>query len=72
VLVDRSSPWGNPHRAVPGRVTKQQAVDAFLPYAEDLAAEDPGWLLPLRGADLVCHCLRPPCHAHHLLRLANG
>lgn len=77
VLVDRSSPWGNPFQI--GRDgNRDEVCDLFETYAVDRLAREPEWLDKLRGRDLVCRCRddRYPrgskrCHAETLLRLAN-
>lgn len=70
-IVSRPSRWGNPYEAEEG-YTAAEAVRLFEPYALQRLVEDPTWLEPLRGYDLLCYC-RPgePCHADVLLRLAN-
>ena len=53
-------------------MTVEIAVAIYRQYAEKKAEEDPYWLKPLRGRDLVCWCsLDAPCHADALLELAN-
>lgn len=49
------------------------ARDMFAQYAKHRLAEEPDWLEPLRGKDLVCFCKEgEACHADVLLALANG
>ena len=71
-IVDRTSRWGNPFRAKDS-YTAEDAVALFEAYALQKLEEDPTWLEPLRGYDLLCYC-KPgdPCHADVLLRLANA
>ena len=69
VVVDRSSPWGNPF--VIGR--DGDRAEVIEQYRQ--------WLFknPLRDAEvrylygkyLVCHCAPEPCHADVLLRYVN-
>jgi len=76
-LVTRSTRWGNPYRLRQhgGQFSRREAVAHF---AADLAAgrlrvsvEDVR--RELAGFDLVCECDRDePCHADHLLRVANS
>lgn len=87
VVVDRSSPWGNPfvvgrdgnaaecvylYRALLGGLV---CLTAKAPIAAQDAARQHAakHLLDLRGRDLACWC-RPgaPCHADVLLELANA
>lgn len=87
VYVGRPSRWGNPWKAgelgprVSGSAAgdrewyldRELAVRAFarLTVPERLA-QNPAWLEPLRGRDLVCWCLLSVlCHADVLLQLAN-
>ncbi len=73
IYVGRPTRWGNPF-VVAGEI--------FREYAMKRMAEDPEWLAPLRGHDLVCWCPlvdregRPywkgRCHADVLLELANA
>jgi hypothetical protein len=70
--------WGNPfsharRTTAPYHVaTREEAIRRhaeWLPTQPHLMAA----LHELRGEDLRCHCNQPgPCHAHTLLRLANG
>ena len=69
VVVDRSSPWGNPF--VVGR--DGDRAEVIEKYRQ--------WLFvnPLRDAEvrylhnryLICHCAPEPCHADVLLRYVN-
>lgn len=70
VYVGRPSPWGNPF-SMHEESGRDAACDRFEAYATKRHAEDPTWLAPLRGKDLVCWCAPRRCHADTLLRLAN-
>jgi hypothetical protein len=77
VVVDRSTPWGNPYIVQLGESTRASICAQFETYATERHAREPQWLAPLVGKDLVCHCRSPngpkrQCHAQTLLRLANG
>lgn len=49
-----------------------RCIDMFVAYARGRLEGGSGWLEPLRGKNLACWCaLGAPCHADHLLRLAN-
>ena len=70
VLVDRSTPYGNPFY-IGQHGTREQVCDLFDTYAAERDEREPAWLAPLRGRDLLCHCEPQRCHARTLLRLAN-
>lgn len=70
VYVGRPSPWGNPF-ALQNERDRARVVSCFEEYATRRHAEDPSWLRPLKGRDLVCYCVPKACHADILLRLAN-
>ena len=77
VYVGHPSPWENPF-PMENEAARDRACDAFEFYAAMRLAQEPDWLDPLRGRDLVCWCQSPGdrrprrCHAETLLRLANG
>ena len=71
-IVSRPSHWGNKYTAKEG-YTAAEAVALFEADALQRLEDDPTWLEPLRGYDLLCYCrLGEPCHADVLLRLANS
>ena len=62
--------WGNPF--VIGKDGDRDTVcDKFDAYAVGRVSQEPNWLEPLRGKDLVCFCAASRCHCDTLLRLAN-
>ena len=69
VYVGRPSAWGNPFRMQSER-ERHRACDQFDEYAIKRAAQEPLWLTPLIGKDLVCWCAPKRCHAETLRRLA--
>jgi len=70
VRVDRQSRWGNPFvLGVDG--TRDNVCDLFREYAEWRLTVQPGWLDPLVGKALACHCAPKRCHAETLIELAN-
>jgi len=72
VLVDRSTPWGNPFIMTIDTLEERNRVcDEFEEYATKRLKEDPNWLDPLVGKNLKCHCAPKRCHAETLKRLAN-
>jgi hypothetical protein len=71
IYVGRPTRWGNPYRIELG-TPPIRAVALFRDYAEQRLREEPDWLEPLRGKDLVCWCHSDSdCHATVLLDLAN-
>ena len=65
----RGSRWGNPYKLGPRGEGREEAIAKFETYARNRLKEEPDWLAPLRGKDLVCHCAPKPCHAEVLLKL---
>ena len=65
VLVDRTTPWGNPY----SKGTRQECIDKFRKYAYKRIVDDPMWLEPLRGKDLICWCAPKDCHANVILEI---
>lgn len=52
--------------------SREHSIELFRLYAWTRAYQDPQWLAPLVGKDLLCYCdLDRPCHADVLLELAN-
>lgn len=87
VCVTRPGPWENPFVFAPDRPlalrrrllqqgacrTAEEAIAKFRAYAVERAKQEPGWLEPLRGKDLLCFCREgAPCHGDVLLELANA
>lgn len=73
VLVDRTTPWGNPYAMMNQTVAERNRVcEAFDRWATKRHQEDPEWLKPLIGKSLKCHCAPKRCHAETLKRLANN
>ena len=70
IYVGCPSPWGNPFRKGKDG-TRAEAIAKFEAYALKRLSEEPEWLDPLVGKDLICWCAPLPCHADVLLRLAN-
>lgn len=71
IYVGRPSQWGNPYE-IGKDGTREAVVEAYRDYLEMMLAEDPSFLAPLRGKDLICWCTPEPCHADILLEYANG
>lgn len=70
VIVARPSKWGNPFKVGnPGVPDRATAAQKFADWCTEIEAHE---LAELRGKDLACWCpLDQPCHADHLLKLAN-
>lgn len=64
--IGRGSPWGNPLK-VGVHGSRLQVVRLY--EAEVLPLLD---LEPLRGHDLVCHCVPQLCHGHPILFALYG
>lgn len=71
IYVGRPTKWGNPYKASKTK-SRQQAIDEFEAYAKERIENEPDWLTPLAGKNLVCWCAPLPCHGDVLLRMANG
>jgi hypothetical protein len=73
VRVDRTTRWGNPFRADPGR--EREAVARFRTalLAGSLQISEDDVRRELRGKVLACWCPPElPCHADVLIEVANG
>jgi hypothetical protein len=68
--VGRPSVWGNPY-PLKKEEDRELVLARFRVYAENKLKNEPDWLEPLRGKDLVCFCAPKLCHADVLLELAN-
>jgi hypothetical protein len=68
------SPWGNPF-VVGKHGDLAEVLNLYRQYADERLENEPDWLEPLRGKDLVCWCQSPsdpikqPCHAQILREL---
>ena len=87
VIVDRSSKYGNPYSVtinyhdVPGNDLEAQgrreaergmATILFKTYVKERLKNDPEWLAPLKGKDLLCTCPKgQSCHGDILIYYAN-
>ena len=70
VLVDRTTDYGNPFR-IGKHGDRTMVLKLFADYASKRFADEPEWLDPLVGKDLICWCAPDDCHADILLRLAH-
>lgn len=70
MLVDRTTPWGNPF-PMKDESERDNVCAKFLVYAVTRSKVEPQWLKPLRGKNLRCWCAPKGCHAETLMVLAN-
>lgn len=63
VYIGRPSPWGNPF-TIGKHGSRDDVIRKFEAYARERLRDEPEWLAPLRGRDLVCWCAPEPCHGH--------
>lgn len=62
----RTSPYGNPYVAGT-HGSRAMVIAKFVKHVlPDLD------VTPLKGRDLVCHCVPDPCHCEPIYRKANG
>lgn len=61
VYIGRPSKWGNPFKLK--EHSMEQCLALYREWLINKLKEDPYFLEPLRGKDLVCFCsLNSPCH----------
>jgi hypothetical protein len=72
VYIGRGSPWGNPYKIGVTGYTRSEVIYEFRLYAEKRLEQEPAWLMPLVGKDLVCYCAPLACHGDVLLELIRG
>lgn len=79
VYIGRPSPFGNPwsHLMAAAVVTPKvkdvaAAVEKFREYVKVNLAIKKMARRRLRGKDLICWCLKSPCHGEVLMDLANS
>jgi len=69
VLVDRSTPYGNPF-IMQEEAERDYVCNVFEDYANELLKLEPHWLDPLLDVHgLACWCFPKRCHAETLRRL---
>ena len=70
ILVARPSKWGNPFKL--SEYNLEECLRLYEKWLQEKLRENPSFLDPLRGKDLVCYCrLDNPCHADILLNYLN-
>lgn len=72
IYVGRPTKWGNPFKiGVDGN--REQVIKKYEAWLDEKLKEDPKFLAPLYGKDLVCWCpLNLPCHADVIIRKLQG
>jgi hypothetical protein len=66
VYIDRTTKWGNPY--IIGRDGDRATVIArYRRWIWRTLQDDPDFLAPLVGRDLVCHCAPLRCHGDILI-----
>ena len=61
IYIGRGSDWGNPYRiGIHGN--RQEVIEKFRFYMGVRLEQEPFWLEPLRGKNLVCFCAPLECH----------
>jgi len=70
VYVGRPSKWGNPFKVKEYGLEK--CLELYEKWLKEKLAEDPQFLEPLRGKDLVCFCsLNRKCHADIIFKFLS-
>jgi hypothetical protein len=72
VYIGRGSPWGNPYKIGVTGYTRSEVIYEFRLYAEKRLEQEPDWLMPLVGKDLVCYCAPLACHGDVLIEMIRG
>lgn len=82
VLIDRTTPWGNPFTHKPSTLakfhvgTRKEAIESFKVWALWSADEGAVWIREhvheLRGKTLACWCHPLACHGWVLADMADG
>lgn len=71
VTIMRGTPWGNPF-VIHRHGTREEVLEKFRAYATKRHAEDPTWLAPLVGRDLLCCCKPLACHGDIIEEILYG
>jgi len=67
VYIGRPSKWGNPFKV--SECGLEKSLELYEKWLEKKLKEDPSFLEPLRGKDLVCFCsLSSPCHGDVIIK----
>lgn len=68
VYIGRGSAWGNPFK-ITYESSREEVIKKFKEYAINRLKNEPDWLVPLIGQDLVCYCAPLACHGDVLIEL---
>lgn len=69
VYIGRGSAWGNPYKIGVTGYTRSEVIEEYRLYAQKRLENEPAWLMPLVGKDLVCFCAPLACHGDVLLEM---
>ena len=69
VYIGRGSAWGNPYKIGVTGYTRSEVIEEYRLYAQKRLENEPAWLMPLVGKDLVCYCAPLACHGDVLLEM---
>ena len=68
VYVGRPSRWGNPFKV--SEYGLEKCLELYTEWLAKKFLDNPEFLEPLRGKDLVCFCkLDQPCHADIIIEI---
>jgi hypothetical protein len=63
VLIDRTTPWGNPYRiGAIKRITRESSLAMFRKYLDENPLLVVKAKIYLKGHDLICCCKPKDCH----------
>lgn len=70
MYIGRGSAWGNPFViGIDG--DREQVIYKFANHMFKTLAQNPLWLEPLRGKDLLCYCAPLACHGDVIEKYLN-
>ena len=69
IYIGRGSAWGNPYKIGVTGYTRSEVIEEYRLYAQKRLEEEPAWLMPLVGKDLVRFCAPLSCHGDVLLEM---
>ena len=72
VYIGRGSPWGNPYKIGVTGYTRSEVIYEYRLYAQKRLEQEPNWLMPLVGKDLICYCAPLACHGDVLIEMIEG
>lgn len=71
VYIGRGSAWGNPF-VIGKHGDRAEVIEKYRIYASKRISQEPNWLTPLKGKDLVCYCAPLACHGDILMKMIEG